>query len=172
MNSASSNVRGLPAQTLHRAGENTQVQKMAQEHLAGWQRARADYENLHREMERRLLRASEKGKESLLVELFPVIDYFDAAAAHLPEKLRDHPWAQGMLQVHQAFRQFLTDAGVIAIGETGMMVDPTLHEVVEKETSVQPAGVVTTVVAHGYMRADRVLRPAKVRVSSGEGTRG
>lgn len=161
--------RGLAARALH-LGQNADLQQVkaeAAEHLEGWKRARADYQNLQQEMERRLTAAAEEGKDALLQNLFSIIEYFDAAVQQVPENLRDHDWVEGVRRIHQAFQSFLKQAGVMSLGNVGEKVDPALHEAIAEEHSLLPAETITAVTAHGYMRNGRVLQPARVRVSSG-----
>lgn len=161
--------RGLAAPATHRTADArlAAAEAAAAEHLAGWQRARADYENLRKELDDRLKNESEAAQDALLQELLPVLDYFDAAIRHVPEELRMHAWMEGILRIAQAFRTFLTEADVQTVGEVGIPLDPVLYEAVAKETSPLPPGTITTVAAPGYVRKGRVLRPAKVRVSEG-----
>lgn len=161
--------RGLPAQALHRADDGLlrEAQTKAAEHLEGWQRARADYENLRKRFEAERSEAGAAATDALLKALLPIVDYFDAALREIPEQLQSDSWTKGILQIHQVLRGFLQGAGVTPLEELGMPFDPQKHEVVAEEASEQPVGTVVGVVARGYLRQGRVLRPAKVQVSSG-----
>ena len=46
------------------------------EYLAGWQRARADYQNLQKETERRITEVIGYSNEAFLAELLPILDHF------------------------------------------------------------------------------------------------
>jgi len=161
--------RGLAARAIHH-GQNADLQQVkaeAAEHLEGWKRARADYQNLQKEADRRISQASEDGKDSVFRELFPILDYFEAALQHVPDAQQGHAWVDGVRQIHQALQSFLNQSGVLSIGELGAILDPVLHEAVAEEHAEQEAGTITAVLARGYMRNGRILRPAKVRVSRG-----
>ncbi|MDP3685384.1 MAG: nucleotide exchange factor GrpE, partial [bacterium] len=147
--------RGLPANTLHRTHADPRLaaaETAAAEHLAGWQRARADYENLRKDVEDRLARASGAAQDDILKDLLPVVDYFETAMRHIPDPLKSDPWTTGVLHIHQALRAFLKEAAVTTVGETGSPLDPTLHETVAEEASDLPSGIITAVVALGYLR--------------------
>lgn len=139
----------------------------AQEYLSGWQRARADYENLQKRLDAELAEAVDAGKDALLRSLLPVVDYLEAAVGSVPETLKHSPWTEGVLQTHKALRRFLTDVGVAPFGDRGVPLDPALHEAIAEEASDVAAGTITRVVTPGYLRDGRVLRPAKVKVSFG-----
>lgn len=163
-------LRGLPAATLHRTNTDPRIaaaEAAAMEHLAGWQRARADYENLRKDLEDRLAQASGAAQDDILKDLLPIVDYFETAMRHMPESLKSDSWGTGIAQIHQAFRAFLQEADVTATGEVGSPFDPTLHEAVVEEASSLSAGTILEVITPGYLRNGRVLRPARVKLSKG-----
>lgn len=161
--------RGVQAAAVHgsSASDSQEVKQKAAEHLAGWQRARADYENLRRRLEREGAHAAEAAKDQLLFRLLPIADYFAAALAHVPESLKDDAWTEGVLRTHQALEGFLREAGITPIAATDVPLDPAEHEAVAEVPSAHPRGTITAVVSTGYRRNGRVLRPAKVKVSAG-----
>lgn len=139
-------------------------EQKAQEHLAGWQRARADYENLERRSQAEILTAAEAGRDVCLRALLPVVDAFTIAMAQAPEA-KTQPWVEGVFRIRQALDVFLREQGVTAFTETGIPFDPSCHEAVGDQESEFPNGAVVKVVAPGYRRNGRMLRPAKVVVS-------
>ena len=166
-------LRGFPAGTVHRTKDDPHLQAAeaaATEYLSGWQRALADYENLRKDLEDRLAHASGAAQDSVLKDFLPILDYFEAAMRHTPEELKSHPWTTGVIQIYHAFRSFLQEAGVTATGEAGSPFDPKLHEAVAEEPSHLPAGTITEVLAAGYLRNGRVLRAARVKVSTSSET--
>lgn len=160
---------GIAARMLHSG--NADVRRLAEEaahSLEGWKRARADYENLHQRSveERRAARA--EGGQQALRSLTQVFDHFDTAFTTIPEELATHPWVQGVRQISQAFSQALAAEGIEVIAERNVAFDPARHEAVESVASdVVPAGTIIDVIARGYVQQGTVLRPAKVKVSSG-----
>lgn len=139
----------------------------AAEHLAGWQRARADYENLQKRIAGERVRAHEEGKDDILRSVLPVLDYFEAALASLPPAFRGDAWVTGVRQIHRAFHDALASAGVTVIEDAAVPFDPARHEAVGEEESTAPAGAVAAVLTRGYARNGTVLRPAKVKLSRG-----
>lgn len=159
---------GLPATTVHGATAGaSQSTSTAADHLAGWQRARADYENLLRRMEHDLAHAAEAAKDQLLLGLLPIADYFSAAARHIPDSLKKDPWAEGILRIHQAFDGFLKNQGVTLEEAVGIPLDPARHEAIAEVKSTADVGTIVEVITPGYARSGRVLRPARVSVSRG-----
>lgn len=159
----------LPAQAVHGAVNERQGHDLAEKsalNLAGWQRARADYENLRKEMEVRIAHAAEQATDSFLRDLLPIVDYFDAALRQLPNELKSHTWTEGIRRIDQALQAFLKATGVTTTGEEGETFDASRHESLAEEPSEHPRGTITHVAARGYVRNERVLRPARVRISN------
>ncbi len=153
-------VHGASAELLRRAHE-------AQSYLEGWQRARADYENLSRRSAAERENARKEGAQQTLLSLLRVIDHFDAAFAAVPQDIALHPWVDGMRHIRSAFAAALEAEGIQPISETRIPFDPTRHEAVENVSDDTPVGTVLDVISHGYIHGGTVLRPAKVRVSTG-----
>lgn len=141
--------------------------KKSEEHLEGWKRARADYENLHKRMAEEIKKAKEEEKFNTVRSLLNVVDYFDSAFASMPKELENNEWANGVKYIQKAFLDSLAGMGINAIGEIGEKFDPKLHEPIEKVSSELPEDTIVSVVAKGFVADETVLRPAKVKISSG-----
>ena len=65
------------------------------------------------------------------------------------------------------FMEFLKRNGVVRIEAQDQPFDPHLHQaVMQQPMPDKPANTVIKVLEQGYLNQDRVLRPAKVVVSS------
>lgn len=134
---------------------------------ADLQRVQADFENYKKRVAAERAELMNSAKLSVLSDLLPALDNFDRAATHLPEHLQNDAWAQGMSYVGTQLEQILDDMGVKKFDPTGQQFDPTEHEAIEYVKSEKPEGVIVETTLPGYMIAERVVRPATVRVSSG-----
>jgi len=142
----------------------------ADEYLAGWKRALADYANLQK--------AAEKAREDLVKfacvnivrDLLPVLDGFRKAAEHAPAAGADQavlrPWVEGVKLIEQQLESVLKKSGLAAVAETGVVFDPNVHEAMmtRQQAGTEP-NLVLDVLEAGYRLHDRVIRPAKVVVS-------
>ena len=153
-------------------------QKLKEEYLAGWQRARADLLNYKKgELERvgELIKYADVG---IILKILPILDNFEIAARQTPapseervglsgqEKEKIDKVVQGFLQIKNQFQDFLREQGVAEIKSVGERFDPNLHEVVEEvEVNDKEHGIIIEEIQKGYKIQDRLLRPAKVRVS-------
>jgi molecular chaperone GrpE len=145
----------------------------AEKNLAGWKRAMADYENLHKRMLEEKLTARQEGIETSLSSLLVVLDYFDAAFSSIPDEISQNPWVKGVENIQKAFLNALLNHGVQSISEINIPFNPDIHEAVEHINDENiPAGNVIKIIANGYQRDSKTIRPAKVRVSNGKATQG
>jgi molecular chaperone GrpE len=129
-------------------------------------RLRAEFDNFRRRCTREALEARERGQGELLTEMLPVLDNLeralDAAEHHDEGKV-----IGGVRMVRDLFVELLRRSGVEEIATVGAEFDPHLHDAVVMQPSAQEEGTVTAVLERGYTQGDRVLRHARVVVSSG-----
>ena len=129
------------------------------------QRVQADFENFKKRVAAEREELMNSAKLSVLTDLLPALDNFDRAATHLPKELENNSWAQGMSYVGTQLEQILTDMGVKKFDMTGEVFDESRAEALEHIESDKPEGTVVEQITPGYEIADRVVRPAIVKVS-------
>ena len=141
--------------------KNTQ----AEEYLAGWKRALADYENLQkenaslREEDRRRIRIS------LAHDLLPVVDNFDQALKYAPKDV-DQNWFAGVQHIARQFADALKGLGIEPIEAVGHAFDPNRHESGgSRWDEEKPEHVILEEVIKGWKLGDLVIRPSKVIVN-------
>src|SRR3989344_2345021 len=74
----------------------TELQEKLAQHLDGWQRARADYQNLKRDWEQRRLQFLTDAKAEFLRDLLPVYDHLKQSLSHVPLENRSSAWVAGI----------------------------------------------------------------------------
>jgi molecular chaperone GrpE len=136
------------------------------------QRLQAEFENYKKRQAGESAETMNRAKEMVLGELLSVLDNFDLASTHLPKELENNSWAQGMQYVGQQLANKLDELGVKKIIPLGEVFDHNLHEAIEQVQSDKPEGIITDVITPGYQIGDRVVRPARVRVSKGKNIKG
>ena len=135
--------------------EEKDLQKLADEYLAGWKRAKADLVNLQNEIAREKSEWVQFSTARCLDRLLPVADTLRVAAGHDPS----------LVDVVRKLDDFLAGEGVAPIEAEGKY-DPALHEVVGREKQEETeSGTILTVAQVGYKLHDKILRPAKVIVA-------
>ncbi|MCK4525579.1 MAG: nucleotide exchange factor GrpE, partial [Candidatus Andersenbacteria bacterium] len=93
--------------------------KQAEENLAGWQRAKADFVNYKKDQEKYLNEFRKYASEDMIVRLLPTIDGFELATKHLPKDLENSDWAKGIICIKSQLDNFLKEAGVEEIKSVG-----------------------------------------------------
>src|ERR1043166_5098090 len=131
-------------------------------------RSQADFENYKRRSAREKEDAIKYANSSLLERLVGILDNFELGLAAAKEQGADSPIYSGMVLVQKQLNDLLAENGLQPIEAEGKTFDPNLHEAIANEPSSEfPEGFV---VRQGRRRSrfkDRLLRPAKVVVSSG-----
>jgi len=141
-------------------------QAQAEQSLAGWQRAQADYANLKKETEKRQKDIVEFANATFMSEVLPVYNHFKLAIAHIPEDQRKQDWIVGIDHIKTEFKSFLRKYNIEEIKTVGEKFDPNLHEAVAHEEREGFAeDVIYEEVDSGYMLGDKVIGPAKVKVA-------
>ncbi len=138
--------------------------KQAEENLAGWQRAKADFLNYKKDQEKFLGEFRKYANEDVIIKLLPTIDSFNLAAEHLPEDLKNTDWAKGIMCIKSQFDNFLKDTGVEEIKSVGEKFDPSSFESVSEEESDKEEGIIIAEVQKGYKMFGKVIRAGKVKV--------
>ena len=133
-----------------------------QSHLASWQRAVADYQNLKRRMEQERGEVGRLANASLVINLLPLLDDLERALRTVDTKLAGLTWIDGVWLIYRKFQAVLENAGVTEIQAEGQPFDPQVHEAISDAPGEE--GQVVSVVQKGYQLGDRVIRPAMVIV--------
>jgi molecular chaperone GrpE len=141
--------------------------KEKEEYLTGWQRAKADYVNLQKELDSTRSNVSIIAREKMARNLMPALDSFDMAFPNIEswEKV-DPNWRMGVEYIYSQFMTGLADSGIEKIDQVGVKFDPNLHHSIsavptEKE---EQDHTVESVIQVGYKIGDRVVRPARVNI--------
>ena len=132
-----------------------------------WLRAKAESENVRRQAQQDLSRATKFAIEKFAGDLLPVIDALEqslTAGNVTAETLR-----AGSELTLKNLRSAFSRANVQEIDPAGEKFDPHRHQAIQMVASDAPANTVVTVYQKGYVLNDRILRPAMVTVSSGPG---
>lgn len=144
------------------------VKDKMEEYLNGWKRAKADYSNLKKEFEKKEKDIVQFANATLILEIMPIYDNFKLAWKHIPEEhKKGDDWLKGIEAIKKQFTDLLKKLGLEEIPTEGEKFDPELHEAVAKEkVEGKESGIILEEIKSGYKLYDRVLEPAKVKVSA------
>lgn len=122
-----------------------------------WKRAVADYQNLQKRMAKEKEEWSKFSNFVLLERLLDLRDDLERAQTHLKDS--------GLDMVSKNLQNIISDQGLKEIAvQVGDDFDPNFHECVEVVAGESDQKV-TQAVGKGYIIGERVVRPAKVKVS-------
>ena len=137
------------------------------EYLDALQRLKAEFDNYRKRVARDQHELVARAAERLVRELVPILDdlerALEAAAEHEEAKLED-----GVRLVHRSLSELLRKEGLVEVSTEGPF-DPHTQEALLSQPSPEREGTVIQVIQKGYRLGDRVLRPARVVISSGAG---
>lgn len=152
------------------------------EYLDDLKRLQADFENYKKRQAESQKELGGYLIEKLLLDIIPVLDNFRMSTSHVPEGDRETPWVMGIRYIERQLEDALRGHGVEVLPvREGDRFDPHLHEAIEskeqapenskeaedeKTEESEKKEVVAKVLQNGYRIGDRVVRPAKVVVSS------
>jgi len=142
-----------------------EAEKQKEEYLAGWQRARADFLNYKKEEIERFKSIIDIANEEMVLKILPLIDNLHLAEKSLPKDLKENQYIQGLLQIKTQLETLLRNQGVEPLESVGKKFDPQFHEVIEQVESDEKSGTIVEENQKGYLINNRLLRPAKVKVS-------
>ena len=132
-------------------------------------RLMAEFDNYRRRTAKEQLELIETAHGKLLEKLSEVQDNFERAFASENKAQDLEAFEKGMQMIYNQFAKILTDAGLEQIDPTGAEFDPNMHEALMQQPSeTVPEGHVVTVFQKGYKLKNKILKTAKVIVSSGK----
>lgn len=154
------------------APETSEIDSIKAELIAAQDRnlrLMAEFDNFRRRTAKEQLDLIETANAKLLEKLSEVLDNFERAFA-AENKANDlEAFEKGMQLIHTQFAKTLTDAGLEQIDPVGQEFDPNCQEALMQQPSEEiPEGHVVTVFQKGYRLKGKILKTAKVIVSSGK----
>ncbi len=154
---------GTPPASSGEVGVEELRAELRQEHDR-YLRARADFENYRRRVERDRDVAARQAKRELLLALVDLADGFDRALVHVDES--PDSVAAGLHGMQRRLSRLLEAEGVTSFESVGQPFDPTRHEAMATVRDFEGApGTVVDEAGGGYLWKDELLRPARVRVA-------
>lgn len=143
-----------------------EVLRERDEYLDSLQRLKAEFDNFRKRVQRESEQRVQRAQTEVIEELLPVLDNFERAmqaAAEHDEKLL----TSGVELVYNQLRDLLTKRGLCEIDAEGAQFDPNQHDAVMCQPSGEhEEGTVMQVLEKGYQLDDKVMRPARVIVST------
>jgi molecular chaperone GrpE len=146
--------------------ELARTRAQADEYLDGWQRARAEFANYKKRVEREQAQVYQTAAGAIIKRFLGVLDDLERTLKNCPQSGEGAVWAEGIELVCRKLVSILESEGVTPMQTDGQMFDPNLHEAILSEDSDRhESGQIIEALQQGYLLGDKVLRPARVRVA-------
>jgi molecular chaperone GrpE len=130
-------------------------------------RTAAEFENYKRRTDAEKSGFFAYAGERLLTELLPVVDDFDRTMISFEKSHDNEALKKGIDLVHKKLRGVLAKQGLKEMESDGKKFDVNLHEaIMQQPDEEKDAETILNTVEKGYFLKDKVLRHAKVVVSS------
>lgn len=141
--------------------------ELLQQYITQYKEASREFEEARVRLRKEVARDAEQARRGLLVDLLDVIDNLDRALETARRQAGAESLLQGVELVRRQFLLKLETYGVTRLDSLGERFDPSRHEAVTTVQTAEPAqdGVITGVIAPGYLIGGELLRPAQVAVA-------
>ena len=127
----------------------------------------AEFDNYRKRVSKEIEEAKEAAKRSIIKEFLVILDNLEKAI-EMAYKHKD-AIIEGIELSIKSFKDMLKKHGVEEINPKKVSFDPNLHDaLMTQESDELPKNTVIQTVEKGYMLKDKLIRPAKVIVSSGK----
>ena len=161
----------VPSPEVTRIAElESQLAQARQEAAENWNkflRERAEMENFRKRQERIAADRVQQQKKALFHKILSVMDNVERALGY-QETLDRQGLQQSLRMVLWQMNEVMRGEGINPVPTIGEIFNPYVHEAIEAvEDSDKPEGIIVEEVLKGYTLGDETLRPARVKVSTG-----
>jgi molecular chaperone GrpE len=160
---------GGPTEAQRIAELEAQLAQAKQEAGENWNkylRERAEMDNFRKRQERLSADRVAYEKKSLFHKILEVMDNVERGLVYqetMDKQALQHTLRMLLWQLNEVLR----GEGLSPVAALGETFNPYVHDAIEAVESEQPEGTVVEEVRKGYKWGDETLRPARVKVSSG-----
>ncbi|HEX7736163.1 MAG TPA: nucleotide exchange factor GrpE [Ktedonobacteraceae bacterium] len=144
----------------------SQAKQEAGENWNKYLRERAEMDNFRKRQERLSADRVAYEKKALLHKILEVMDNVERGLVYqetMDKQALQHTLRMLLWQLSEVLR----GEGLSPVPSLGEVFNPRVHDAIEAVESEQPEGTVVEEVLKGYKLGDETLRPARVKVSSG-----
>jgi len=131
-------------------------------------RAQAELINYRHRKDEEVSRMLKYQGDDLIKNLLPIIDDFERAIQMDDDEVVDEVdrFLQGFKMMYANIGNIFKDHEIVVIDSLHQPFDPNFHQAVltDKNPNYE-SGIITEVLAKGYMYKDKVLRPSMVKVN-------
>lgn len=131
-------------------------------------RSMAEFDNYRRRSIEEKSDWIKRATEKLALTVCDVLDNFDRALMQVTDDQKEDSFIKGIIMIDQQLKSALEREGVKRIEALGEEFDPKVHEALANIPSELDEGRIAAVIQNGYTMHDKLIRPVRVAVSSGQ----
>ena len=132
------------------------------------QRKQAEFENYRKQQEKRIEEIKESANKELIIQLLPLLDNFELALKNCQSNQKE--FIKGIELIYSQLFTVLENNGIKPMKTENQTFDPYFHEALMKIDSEKPENSILEELQKGFLLKEKVIRHAKVKVSSGKNT--
>ncbi|MEK6809320.1 MAG: nucleotide exchange factor GrpE [Nanoarchaeota archaeon] len=133
-------------------------------------RTQANFENYRKQTQTYIEDTKKMAARDIVLQVLPILDNFELALKSVSPDQADTEFVRGVTLIHSQILQLLQHNNVVPLETAGKDFDPYCHEALMKVPSGLPANKIIEEFQKGFTMHGKVLRHAKVKVSSGQNT--
>lgn len=143
------------------------LKKELHEYKDKYLRTLAESENARKRLGKEKQEMIQYALQNSILDFLNPIDHMENALSYSEQMSEEvKHWAVGFQMILTQFKDALSNQGVQPFVSVGKHFDPHLHEAIEMiETDEYPPGTVIQESLKGYKMGERIIRPARVKVS-------
>jgi molecular chaperone GrpE len=130
------------------------------------QRTQANFENYRKQTEQRNEEIKEFATKDIILQVLPILDNFELALKNVDHEDHDN-FIKGIELIYSQINGVLEDNAVKTMDTEDKEFDPYYHEALMKVDSDFPENKIVEEFQKGYLMHDKVIRHARVKISSG-----
>ena len=130
-------------------------------------RTLADFDNFRKRQREETARQANLAREDIIVKLLPILDNFQRALQAAEAQHSYESLVEGVSLTLRQLSEMLVKEGIEPIEAIGQEFNPEFHEaMMSVESEDYPSNTVVEEIEKGYTLDGKVLRPARVTVST------
>ena len=139
--------------------------KLEETYLNQLKYARADLENIQKNVQRRIDEGVTREKENLIMQILTIAEELDIVLNEA-RKAKNPLLLEGIEMIRKKLWKVISCEGLCPIEALGKPFDPNLHDAVQEvETCDHPVGMIVEEIKKGYLINGKVFRPCLVKVA-------
>jgi molecular chaperone GrpE len=127
--------------------------------------ARADLENIQKNVQKRIDEGVSREKENLIQQILTITEEFNIVLNEA-RKTNNPTLLEGMEMIRKKLGKIISCEGLCPIESIGKPFDPNLHDAIQQvETCEYPEGMIIEEIKKGYLINGKLFRPCLVKVA-------